>query len=98
MRVFALALFAFSAAAALASNLPFEYDSYQERRLWKPTPKELEAERNGQVYIYDGLEKSEVETAMAKQFERIDSMMFIRTVEPPDEFGGKPQIENDGCE
>jgi hypothetical protein len=93
-----LLFFALSSGAVVGADLPFKYGSYQERRLWEPTPRELEDERNGQIYIYDGLTKSEVEAAMAQQFDRIDSMMFIRTVTPPTEAGGKPQIEEDGCE
>jgi hypothetical protein len=98
MRVALLCIFAASSGVAVGAELPFKYDSYQERRLWEPTPKELEGERQGQIYIYDGLTRSDVEAAMGQQFDRIDSMMFIRTVTPSKEVGGKPQIEEDGCE
>ena len=48
------------------------------RRLFEPTSAELRQERSGRVYIYDGLKEADVERAMREQFQRVDSMMFIR--------------------
>jgi hypothetical protein len=78
VRVLLFLCFALPTGTPFGAGLPFKFDSYQERRLWEPTPKELEAERNGQVYIYDGLQQSEVDTAVEQQFGRIESMMFIQ--------------------
>jgi hypothetical protein len=98
VRVLLFLCFALPTGTPFGADLPFKFDSYQERRLWEPTPKELEAERNGQIYIYDGLQQSEVDTAMEQQFGRIESMMFIRTASPPKNEGEAPTIEDDGCE
>jgi len=53
---------------------------WQVRRLMEPSPRELEKERTGYVYIYDGLTGREVDTALDIQFPRIQSMMFVGTV------------------
>ena len=48
------------------------------RRLFEPTPAELRQEQSGRVYIYDGLKEADIDRAMREQFQRVDSMMFIR--------------------
>jgi len=53
---------------------------WQVRRLMEPSPSELETERKGNVYIYDGLTDREVETALNAHFGRIQNMMFVGTV------------------
>jgi hypothetical protein len=74
------------------------------RRLFEPTPVELHAERAGLVYIYDGVRDTDIERAMAEQFDRIQSMMFIRTQMTDktghlkrDEATGAIEVEDDGC-
>jgi len=51
--------------------------AWQLHRLFEPTPQQLAQEAKGRVFIYDGLESKEVERAMDKEFDRVDSMMFI---------------------
>jgi len=53
---------------------------WQVRRLMEPSPRELEKERKGNVYIYDALTGREVDTALDTQFLRIQHMMFVGTV------------------
>jgi hypothetical protein len=74
------------------------------RRLFEPTPAELQQERAGRIYIYEGLTNREIERAMDQAFDRVESMMFIRKpitdekgelVKDPET--GKPQYEDDGC-
>ena len=73
------------------------------RRLFEPTPAELRAERSGRIYIYEGLRESDVARAMAEQFDRVDSMMFIRVQRPVQktELQSKEPVEyqtqDDGC-
>lgn len=50
---------------------------WQVRRLMDPSPQELETERMGNVYIYDGLTELEVDTALNTHFSRIQHMMFV---------------------
>jgi len=77
---------------------------WQVRRLMDPSPQELEKERMGNVYIYDGLTEREVDTALDTQFPRIQNMMFVGTVktdthgEPlQDAESGEPVRESGGC-
>jgi hypothetical protein len=70
-------------------------DSWQLTQLYTPSPSLRQAEQRGRVTIYDGLTISEVDRAMDEQFERIDSMMFIRTKHPTPE--GQVEVEDDGC-
>ena len=55
-------------------------DSYQERILFSPDPDTLQAESRGRIMIYDGLRNETVERALEHQFDRIENMMFVRTV------------------
>jgi len=55
-------------------------DSYQERILFSPDPDILQAESRGRIMIYDGLRNETVEVALDHQFDRIENMMFVRTV------------------
>jgi hypothetical protein len=52
--------------------------TWQEHRLLKPTEDQLEAERRGQVMIYDRLDAKFVDEALDANFARIQNMMFIR--------------------
>lgn len=61
---------------------------WQLRRLMQPLPHELEKERSGSVYIYDGLTEPEVESALNVHFDRIQYMMFMGTVKT--DAGGQP--------
>ena len=54
-------------------------EGFQERRLLAPTAAEERLERQGRVYIYDGLREETVDRAMDTQFDRVQSMMFVGT-------------------
>jgi hypothetical protein len=74
------------------------------RRLFSPTAAELAAEAAGRIYIYDGVRETDVERALEEAFERVDSMMFIRT-KVTDDSGdvredpetGIELVADDGC-
>jgi len=76
----------------------------EQRRLFDPTAGELAAEHGGRIYIYEGLRDTDIERAMEQHFDRIENMMFIRTIKT-DEKGavkrdaatGEIEIEDDGC-
>lgn len=77
---------------------------WQVRRLMEPSPQELKKERDGYVYIYDGLTEREVDTALDSQFFRIQNMMFVGTVKTDtsgqplrDAASGQSIQESGGC-
>lgn len=61
---------------------------WRMQRLMEPSPRDLEKERKGSVYIYDGLTEREVDDALETQFARIQNMMFVGTVKT--DARGKP--------
>lgn len=71
-------------------------DEYQHGVLFNPSQAVLEAERRGQIMIYDGLENKVVDKAMTEQFGRIENMMFVR-VRHVDE-DGEMIVEEDECD
>jgi hypothetical protein len=84
---------------------PIAVDSWQMKRLFKPTQADLKSEARGRVMIYDGLTDKTVERALREQFHRVDAMMFTRTVVT--DAGGAPRRdrdsgallhEDDGCD
>jgi hypothetical protein len=79
-------------------------DSWQEKMLFNPSASQLKLEERGRVMIYEGLKDTQVTQAMDTQFDRIQSMMFVRTVatDPKGEVlrnkeTGDVVVENDGC-
>ena len=71
-------------------------DAWQERLLFDPPQSQLMLEKRGRVMIYDGLTDRQVARAMDTQFDRIQSMMFVRTIltNPT----GDDVVEDDGCD
>ena len=76
----------------------------QLRRLFEPTPADLRQEQAGRVYIYEGLTDADIAIAMEAEFDRVESMMFIR-VPVTDDKGevvkdpetGETMVQDDGC-
>ena len=87
-------------ASALAEDMLPSADQpdYQERLLLHPTTKQLGAEQDGRVRIYDSLEIGLINTALDQQFDRIDHMMFSRIHHLPPSGAGPAEVENDGCD
>lgn len=96
---------AFLIAVSLASADPAHAAaSWQEKMLFKPSVSQLQLEKRGRVMIYDGMTNAQVARAMDTQFDRIDSMMFVRTIATDsegkilrDEETGDVVVEDDGC-
>lgn len=105
--VLALSLFTLSVPASARDDidLALAVEHWQSNLLFDPSPRQLELEKKGRVNIYDGLKDTEVARAMDNHFNRIGSMMFVRTVVTGDD--GKPLVdpttgnivvEDDDCE
>jgi hypothetical protein len=91
-----------SAAADRSPELT-NLQKWQLRRLFVPNERELEHERKGNVYIYEGLTDRQVEEAMSRHFDRIEYMLFLGT-RRTDQAGalvrksdGKPATESSDC-
>jgi hypothetical protein len=92
------------AGTGLALDPDQDLHDWLLRRLLQPSPHELKQERNGSVTIYDGLTEREVDTALDKNFGRIQTMMFMGTVKTNasgqplyDAATGKLIQESGGC-
>jgi hypothetical protein len=97
-------LFVAYSGLGLAQDPDKALHDWQVQRLMEPSPRDLEKEHRGYVYIYDGLTEREVDTALNTQFPRIQNMMFVGTVktdtrgEPlQDAESGQPIQESGGC-
>ena len=84
---------------------PPSADSWQMKRLFQPTHADLKSEAKGRVMIYDGVTDKTVERALREQFQRVDAMMFTRTVVTDadgaprrDPDSGVVLHEDDGCD
>ena len=71
-------------------------DSWQMRMLFNPPESQLNVEKRGRIMIYDGLKEARIERLMDTQFDRIESMMFVRTIITDNETG-EDTVEDDGC-
>ena len=83
-------------ALLVASSSVYATDSYQLKVLFTPSDSILLDEANGRVMIYDGLKSETVDQAMTEQYDRIESMMFVRT--QYEQENGEYEVEDDGCD
>jgi len=83
---------------------PAAAGDWQEKLLLNPPDSQLNLEQRGRIMIYDGLTDKQIAMAMDTQFDRIESMMFVRTIVTNDEGNamhdnetGQVIVEDDGC-
>ncbi len=83
---------------------PAAAGDWQEKLLFNPPDNQLKLEQRGRIMIYDGLTDKQIAKAMDTQFDRIESMMFVRTIVTDDEGNakhdnvtGEVMVEGDGC-
>jgi hypothetical protein len=100
IRPFILVCSCATAAASAAADV----SEIELRRLFEPTASELAVEARGGIYIYEGLRDIDVQRAMDEQFDRVQYMMFIRTLKTDDTgevelhpATGAAVTESDGC-
>jgi hypothetical protein len=81
-----------------------ESQDWQHKMLFHPSEQNKQREDSGFVMIYDGMTDKTVDRALDEHFDRMSSMMFIRTVvtdpagEPLiDEETGSKIAEDDDC-
>lgn len=86
-------------AGASANSAQTNLELWLLRRLNDPTERERTHEREGNVYIYDGLTDHQVDQAMNLHFDRIEYMMFVgtRKSEPTAEAPSDAETESPGC-
>lgn len=78
-------------------------EQWQLRRLNEPTERERRHEREGNVYIYEGLTDRVVDQVLSTHFDRIEYMMFLGTLktEPTGEvrsdLNGQTEAESPDC-
>lgn len=65
---------------AASANAQSDARTWQLKKIFNPTPADLNREASGRVFIYDGLRDTDIEQALQNQFERVGAMMFVRTV------------------
>ncbi len=89
------------AVPAGAANDPAQtnLEQWLLRRLNEPTERERAHEREGNVYIYDGLTDRQVDQALNLHFDRIEYMMFVgtRKTEPTTAALSNAETESPGC-
>ena len=81
---------------ALSATSAFAADSFYHKTLFEPSDSMLKAESRGRIMIYDSMDSETVDRAMDEQFDRIDSMMFVRTHYI--EASGDNYVDDDGCD
>jgi hypothetical protein len=86
-------------AAAVSDSAQANLEQWLLRRLNEPTERERAHEREGNVYIYEGLTDRDVDQALSKNFDRIEYMMFVgtRRTEPTETAPGGGETESPGC-
>jgi hypothetical protein len=78
--ILTLGVFLASASAESVSGDDDRVRNWQLDRLFSPNDNQLGLERQGRVYIYDGLRDGDIRRAMHEQFDRVEWMMFIGTI------------------
>lgn len=73
-------------------------DDWQIKRLLSPSNSQLKREHEGHVFIYDSLQDHQVESAMNRQFDRLEHMMFTRVHFPSPDGDESAYIADDGCD
>lgn len=86
-------------AGAADDSAQANLEQWLLRRLNEPTERERAHEREGNVYIYDGLTDRDVDLALNRHFDRIEYMMFVgtRRTDPTGTAPGDGETESPGC-
>lgn len=86
-------------AGAADDSAQANLEQWLLRRQNEPTQRERAHEREGNVYIYDGLTDRDVDLALSRHFDRIEYMMFVgtRRTEPTGTAPGDGETESPGC-
>ena len=102
--VFTLTLLLYTGSHALAGELD-SMRKWQMELLFNPVESQLTLENKGRVFIYDSLKSSDIDRALEEQFDRIEHMMFVKTVITDeqgmpvrDETSNEILVEDDGCD
>ena len=89
-------LLTLAALAGPTNGLAKGAQDWQRNMLLNPSDQQIKMENRGRVLIYDGLTERDIAMAMDTQFDRVGSMMFVRTQVESDEGGW--EVFDDGCD
>ncbi len=102
--VFTLTLLLYTGLHALAGELD-SMRKWQMELLFNPVDSQLSLENKGRIFIYDSLKSSDIDRALEEQFDRVEHMMFVKTVITDeqgvpvrDEATNEILVEDDGCD
>jgi len=102
--VFTLTLLLYTGLHALAGELD-SMRKWQMELLFNPVGSQLRLENKGRIFIFDGMQDSDIDRALEEQFDRIEHMMFVRTVITDEqgmpvrnETSNEILVEDDGCD
>ena len=85
--------FSIHSVTAVAETDPsFNLHNAQLKRLLNPSAYQARREQNQKVYVYVGLHDKDVDKAMDKYFDRIESFLFASTIVT--DKRGKPVYKN----
>lgn len=77
------------AAPAMEMDLMYEF---QLAQLLEPSTEQLQEEREGRIFIYDGIKESDIQLALDTQIDRIGSMMFVNVIWTDE--SGEPLVDS----
>ena len=69
-----------SVIPSLQANNLEKLQKWQLKLLFEPPAHQLQRERKGFITIFEGITDKTIDRAMDTQFDRLSSMMFIRTL------------------
>jgi len=79
-----------------AEEFDEELYDWQVERLFEPTPDQESWEHSGNIFIYESMKETDIERALEEEFERIQHMMFVRTIVTDEEGEAETETDEEG--
>ncbi|MCI0505537.1 MAG: hypothetical protein L0Z73_05440 [Gammaproteobacteria bacterium] len=81
-----------SVTASYGEDTDLMYE-FQLEQLMDPSEEQMQLEKDGYVFIYDGLKESDIQLVLDKHYNRMGSMMFINVIWTDE--AGNPIVDTD---